>query len=65
MSEATDNRLDPCELLAGIEARLVHLAALITQRDQDTTDEATDTDTGHQTDNQVGGEGGRPAASMT
>ena len=32
MSEATDNRLDPCELLAGIEARLIRLAVLITKQ---------------------------------
>ena len=32
MSDATDNRLDPCELLAGIEAPLMHLAVLITKQ---------------------------------
>ena len=35
---------DPCTLLDGIEARLAHLADLITKQDQDTTG----TDTGHQ-----------------
>lgn len=36
--------LDPCTLLDGIEARLVHLADLITRQDQGTTEEATGTD---------------------
>lgn len=44
MSDATGNRLDACELLAGTEARLIHLAALITQRGQDITEDATGTD---------------------
>ena len=57
--------LDPCAMLDGIEARLAHLADLITKQDQDTTEEATDTDTGHQADHQGGGEGCRPTASMT
>ena len=35
---------DPCTLLDGIEARLAHLADLITKQDQDTTEEATGTD---------------------
>ena len=38
--------LDPCAMLDGIEARLVHLADLITGQGQD----ITDTDTGHQAD---------------
>ena len=36
--------LDPCAMLDGIEARLAHLADLITGQDQDTTEEATGTD---------------------
>ena len=35
---------DPCAMLDGIEARLVHLADLITRQDQDITEEATGTD---------------------
>ena len=35
---------DPCAMLDGIEARLAHLADLITGQDQDPTD------TGHQAD---------------
>ena len=58
---ATTPTLDPCAMLDGIEARLVHLADLITKQDQATTD----TDTGHQADHQGGGEGCRPTASMT
>ena len=41
---ATTPTLDPCTLLDGIEARLAHLADLITGQDQDTTEEATGTD---------------------
>ena len=36
--------LDPCAMLATLEARLAHLADLITGQDQDTTEEATGTD---------------------
>ena len=41
---ATTPTFDPCTLLASIEARLAHLADLITGQDQDTTEEATGTD---------------------
>ena len=36
--------LDPCAMLDGIEARLAHLADLITKQGQDHTEEATGTD---------------------
>ena len=45
MSDATDNRLDPCELLTGIEARLVHLAALITKQGKNQATETNPTGT--------------------
>ena len=45
MSEATDNRLDPCELLAGIEARLFHLAVLITKQGKNQATETNPTGT--------------------
>ena len=41
---------DPCAMLDGIEARLAHLADLITNQGQDTT---TDPDTGHQADHRT------------
>lgn len=46
MNETTGKHLDACELLATIEAMLAHLADLITNQGQATTD----TDTGHQAD---------------
>lgn len=45
MSDATDNRPDPCTLLASIEAMFAHLAERISQRDQ-----GDHTDPGHQAD---------------
>ena len=45
MSETTDNRLDPCELLAGIEARLIHLEALITRQGKNQATETNPTGT--------------------
>ena len=45
MSDATDNRLDPCELLAGIEARLIHLAVLITKQGKNQATETNPTGT--------------------
>ena len=47
MNDTTDNPLDACELLDGIEAMLDTLAERITRRNQDDTNEATDHDTGH------------------
>ena len=41
---ATTPTLDPCAMLDGIEARLAHLADLITKQGQDHTEEATGTD---------------------
>ena len=45
MNDATDNRLDPCELPAGIEARLIHLAVLITKQGKNQATETNPTGT--------------------